>query len=185
MKKYTALLLAIASLVGLTWASVLTIRLALAPSPARSVPDPKILSAKDSDEALQRLRRLDLVLGQIEWLKQIRLQNSAGPIAQLAALPLNSQSNPAARIVAQTAAKKETASAAEAPIISLVYLSSDMQRAVINGNLYATGDLLPDGGRLAEIGMSQVVIDVRGKRRVLQVPRGQAMGSISKPVKEH
>ena len=59
-----------------------------------------------------------------------------------------------------------------------------MQRAAINGNLYATGDLLPDGSRLMDIGMDQVVINTGGRRKVLQVPRNQVMGSTTKPVKK-
>lgn len=41
MKKYTALLLMIASLAGLVWASVLSIRMALAPAPALLAPESK------------------------------------------------------------------------------------------------------------------------------------------------
>lgn len=171
MKKYTALLLMIASLAGLVWASVLSIRMALAPAPALLAPESKNIPAIDGEEALQRLDRLDLVLGQIDRLKQFPPQVAAGPLAQPAALPVST--------TAQNALQEN-----EAPVISLVYLSPDMQRAVINGNLYATGDLLPDGSRLADISMDQITTDIGGRRKVWQVPRNQVMGSTAKPVKK-
>jgi hypothetical protein len=180
MKRYTALLLTAVSMAGLAWASVLTIRMAMAPASVLSVPGPKSIPAKDGEDALQRLRGLNQVLGQIDRLQQLPEQFIAGPIALA---PLAATSNPALQLAQQKQVKKEPSAVIERPVISLVYLSSDMQRAVINGNLYANGDLLPDGGRLADIGMSQVVIDVGGRRQVLQVPRNQVMGSIFKPAK--
>lgn len=183
MKRYTALLLTIVSLAGLTWAGMLTIRTALAPAPYLSVPRPASMRTKDGDEALQRMRVLDQVLGQIDRMKPLPTLAATGPIAQPAVLPLNATANSTTQIAQQKSAKPAPLAEIEASAISLVYLSTDMQRAVINGNLYANGDLLPDGGRLLDIGMNQVVIEVGGRRKVLQVPRTPLMGSTVRPVK--
>lgn len=183
MKKYAALLLMVASLAGLAWASMLTVRLALKPAPAFSASAPSSLHGKESEEALQRLRRIDQVLTKIDALKPLASQIATGPLAQ--PLPLAAGVNSTTTQGAQLAGKAGAVSTPKVdPVISMVYLSTDMQRAVINGKLYASGDRMPDGGRVLAISLNEVVIGVKGRRKVLQVPRSQVSGSTASPVAE-
>jgi hypothetical protein len=179
MKKYAALLLMLASLAGLAWASLLTVRMALKPTPALSSAAPASLHLKEGEDALQRLRRIDQVLNKIDALKPLASQMATGPLAQPAPTPVAAAVNPATQ-----AGKPAPAAAKAAPVISMVYLSTNMQRAVINGKLYASGDSMPDGGRLVTISLNEVVIDYKGRRKVLQVPRSQVSGSTARPVDE-
>lgn len=185
MKKYSALLMMMVGLAGLVWASMLGLRMAFAAAPALSVASPKSVAAKDGDEALQRLRGLDQVLAQIDRLKQPAPQGTPGPLAQAAALPPSQSAGAQDLIAQQKMAKKESKPVREAPLVSLVYLSSDMQKAVIDGHLYAAGDRLPDGARLMDISMEQVVLDLNGRRQVLPLARSQVIGSTVKPLKNH
>lgn len=184
MKKYAALLLMVASLAALGWASVLAVRLALKPAPAWSASSAPSLHGKEGEEALQRLRRIDRVLTQIDALKPLASQMATGPLAQPAPLPIASLAKPAVQGGAPLAGKTPAVLAMEAPVISMVYLSTDMQRAVINGKLYANGESMPDGGRLVMISLNEVVIDYKGRRKVLSVPRSQVSGSTARPVEE-
>ncbi len=43
---------------------------------------------------------------------------------------------------------------------------------------------MPDGGRLVMISLNEVVIDYKGRRKVLSVPRSQVSGSTARPVEE-
>lgn len=177
MKKYSALLLIIASLVGLAWAGVLALRVILTPSPTLSSTSAPTVSTKDSDTAMQRLRRIDQVLGQIDQLPKLVMENHVGPFAQAPALALAPTNQWAILGKRPALTAKQPAMITERPVVSLVYLSTDMRRAVIDGHLYSTGDLVPGGGHLIEIGLNQLVIDVKGRHRVLKVPLGQVVGS--------
>lgn len=184
MKKYAALLLTVVSVAGLAWAGVLTLRMALRPAPMLVASGPTSLHAKDGEDALQRLRRIDQVLTKIEDLKPLVSQMAAGPLAQLAPLPLPLPLPPPLALAGKPAVptgQAGSAAAIETPVISMVYLSTDMQRAVINGKLYASGDSMFGGGRVVSISLNEVVIDYKGKRKVLPVPRSQVSASTSRP----
>lgn len=184
MKKYSALLLMIASLVGLAWAGVLALRVILTPAPNLLSASAPIVSTKDSDTALQRLRRIDQVLGQIDQLPKPVVGGHVGPVVQAPALAIAPANQSALLGKGQVLTPKQAAMITERPVVSLVYLSTDMRRAVIDGHLYSTGDLVPGGGHLIEIGLNQLVIDVKGRRRVVKVPLGQVLGSTVAVAKE-
>ena len=185
MKKYAALLLMVASLAGLAWAGVLALRMALAPAPALSAPRVASLPTKDGEDAQQQLRRINLVLSRIESLKRQLPLMAMAPLAQAAPAPLAALDKTTGPGAKQASARMGTAAAPPAPVISMVYLSSDMRRAVIDGKLYAIGDALPGGGNLMVISLNEVVIDVKGRRTVVQVPRSRVSGSTVKPVAEN
>jgi hypothetical protein len=181
MKRYTALLLLIAGLAGLAWASILTIRMISSRPPALAVASTNRAPATDGEKSLQRLHGLSQLLAQIDHLKQLPPQVAALPLA----LPINAPVDSSAQIGNQNLIKKSIKAMPKTPVISMVYLSSDMERAVINGQLYKTGDQLPGGGRLVDISMKQVVINVRGRRQVVQVPSSQVLGSTVKQLKRN
>ena len=182
MKKYAALLLLVASVAGLGWAGMLTLRMVARPAPVLSATGPTSLHAKEGEEALQRLRRIDQILTKINELKPLSSQVAVAPLAQPAPLPVAAVTPSAVQGVQQQAGKAGPMAAKPAPVISMVYLSTNMARAVINGKLYGLGDSLPDGGMLLDISLSEVVIGYKGRRKVLPVPRSQVSGSTAGPV---
>lgn len=189
MKKYAALLMTVAIAAGLTWAAMLTLRLGLRPLTASSALTPATPHAKEGDEALQRLRKIDQVLTKIDDLRPLVAQVAVSPLAQPVPAPLVPLAAPPAAATqgtsgAQPQAGMAAAAPVAAPVISMVYLSTDMQRAVINGKLYGNGDLMLDGGRVKSISLTEVVIDYKGKPKVLKVPRSQVSASTFKPVSE-
>lgn len=173
MKKYMTLLLTVLSFAGLAWAGMLAMRIALAPAVPVSLAQAVNLPAQDRAAALHHLHRLDAVLQQIDRLGLLAPQAAVGPIAQVpASAPLAQGGLPRATLKSRPAMAL--------PVFSMVYLSSDMQRVVVNGSLYEVGDLLPGGGRLAEIGMNQVVIKFGHRRQVVILPKNQVLGSTRK-----
>lgn len=184
MKKYAALLLMVASLAGLAWAGVLALRMAVGLAPALSVPRVASAPNKDGDDAQQQLRRVNQALSRIERFKRQLPLMAVAPLAQAAPAPLAALDKTPGPGAKQALARTGAAVAPPAPVISMVYLSSDMRRAVIDGKLYAIGDALPGGGSLMAISLNEVVIDVKGRRTAVQVPRSRVSGSTVKPVAE-
>lgn len=168
MKKYTAFLLLVASLAGLGWLSVLATRMALAPKSPALMARTDNPSTKAGDEALRHVQSLDQALTQIDRLKPLLPSVSRkGPLAQLSApvsAPLSRQAT--VKVVVRPV-----------PVISLVYVSSALHKAVINGKLYSVGDSLPNGNLVQEISLKQVVLKAGRHQRVLQVPQGDVVGS--------
>ena len=187
MKKYAALLMVGAIVAGLTWATMLTLRMGLRPANLSPAQVPANLHGKEGEEALQRLRRIDQVLTKIDDLRPLVGQTAVAPLAQPTPVSLATLNPTAAQGVqgSQRQAEKSGSAAAPtvpvAPDISMVYLSTNMQRAVINGKLYGSGDLMLDGGRVKTISLNEVVIDYKGKQKVLKVPHSQVSGSTFKP----
>ena len=52
--------------------------------------------------------------------------------------------------------------------ISMIYLSSTMQRAIVDGHYIGPGDSLPDGTKVVAIRRGQVVLWRKGRREVVQ-----------------
>ena len=184
MKKYASLLMVVAIVAGLTWATMLTLRMGLRPANLSPAQVPANLHGKEGEEALQRLRRIDQVLTKIDDLRPLVGQTAAAPLAQPTPVSLATL-NPTAAQGSQRQVEKSGSAAAPtipvAPDISMVYLSTNMQRAVINGKLYGSGDLMLDGGRVKTISLNEVVIDYKGKQKVLKMPHSQVSGSTFKP----
>lgn len=186
MKKYAALLLMVASLAGIGWAGVLALRLALAPASALIAPRVASLPTKDGEDAQQQLRRINQVLSRVESIKRQLPLMAIAPLAQAAPVSLASMDKTTELGAKKASARIATAAAAPpAPVISMVYVSSDMRRAVIDGKIYAIGDVLPGGGSLMAVSLNEVVIDVKGRRTVVQVPRSRVSGSTLKSVAEN
>ena len=67
--------------------------------------------------------------------------------------------------------------------ISLVYLSSTIQKVAIDGQLYGPGDLLPDGIRVISISPARLVLSGKDGRQILKFARANALGT--SPMLEH
>jgi len=52
--------------------------------------------------------------------------------------------------------------------VNMIYLSSTMRRAVIDGHYLGPGDALPDGTRVVAIQKGQVVLRQKGRREVVK-----------------
>ncbi len=182
MRKYAALMLSLAGMAALVWAGMLTMRSAMAP-----IARPMLATAPvappfaDGNLELAQLRRADQLLANLEAMGPASMALRGGPLAQAAAaaptlLPLQSGARKASGPVSASVDKAP-------PTISMIYLSSDMQRAVINGQIYARGDALPGGGRLTSISLKEVVIESKsGQRTILKAPQSQVAGNTPTPV---
>lgn len=161
MMKYSASILTALALAGIGWAIVSATRpmpggvLASDISPALSQ------QLKASDGEVLHLRRLEKTLDQVNRLKD----STQAPAAMLALY--SSQPQTSAMDGRNQPVKPE---------ISLVYISPDLQKVVINGRLLGTGDTLPDGGRLISITQEQIVVERNGHRKALRLPKPHVLG---------
>jgi hypothetical protein len=160
MRKYVALMLSLAGMAALVWAGMLTVRSAMAPmAPSMLASATAAPPIADGNLELAQLRRADQLLAHLEAIGPAPLALAGGPLAQAAAAPALSPPPSGSRRASGPVA---AAVAKEPPTISMIYLSSDMQRAVINGRLYASGDVLPDGSKVIRISMKEVLIGREG-----------------------
>jgi hypothetical protein len=178
MKKYAALLLMMASVVCLGWAGYLTYRLSTSVHSFPSSPDVAPLYLPEGVSAMQRLEHMEKTLSFIDSIKVATLQTPVAPLAPTPAMATSvSASAPAG-----SSGTRPTTVPRVAPAITIVYLSSDMQRVVIDGLVYALGDSLPNGGKLVTLNLDNVVVDYKGRRKVYPIPKGQVLGSVTKPI---
>lgn len=161
MMKYAAAILTALALVGTGWAIVVATRPIPAIAPASDVSPELNQQLKSSEAELLHLRGLAGTLDQINRLTLTARQ----PTAVLALH--DSQTRTSATGKVTPPAK---------PDISLVYVSPDLQKVVINGKLLGAGDRLPGGGRLISITQERVVFDRQGRRAVLQLPKPHVLG---------
>lgn len=161
MMKYAAAILAVLALAGTCWAVVAVIR----PIPVK-VQDSDTLSSLN-----QRFKLVDR--------EELHLNVLEGTLNQVNQLSDSRQASPA--VLALYASQSQAAVASKSngpakPDISLVYVSPDLQKVVINGKLYGTGDKLPHGGHLIAISQERIVIMQHGHRKVLPIPKAHALG---------
>jgi hypothetical protein len=180
MRKYAALIFLVVSLTALVWGAVLTMRSAMVPLQPLPVSAGSASSSMDGNLVLAQLRRASQLLARLDALPPSSAAGVAGPLAQNSSTPVAK----APLFVAGKAAASATAPAKEPKTtISMIYVSSDMQRAVINGQLYARGDVMPGGGRLTSISLKEVVIESeKGQRTVVKAPQSQMAGATPTPV---
>lgn len=161
MMKYAAAILTALALVGTGWAIVAISRpLPVAAPVSDTSPELGKLLESSNDEA-RHLSRLDKTLDQIN-----RLTLAAQAPAAMLALH-DSQAKISAKDGQNQPAK---------PDISLVYVSSDLQKVVINGKLLGAGDVLPGGGRLISITQERIVFERRGRRASMRLPTPNVFG---------
>lgn len=172
MIKNSAALLTALAMAGIFWAIVVVARHLPDASPpdsdARPVLNQKLMSTVREEGHLNALEKtLDLVNG---------LRYSGLPKSQVLAVNTD---QPGATTVAGKAVQPVKTS------ISLVYISPDMQKVVINGKMFGTGDTLPSGGRLISITDKSIVIMQHGRRKVVLLAKPQALGIASNSTDLH
>lgn len=129
-----------------------------------------------ASSAMTRLRDLENTLGQLN-----RLASSAA----LPGAPLALGVEPPPAPVAAAPSMARTTPQAEAePAVSLIYLSQDMRRAVINGDMVGVGDELSNGMRVVSIDAERVVIERRGRRTTLQALPTRPVGGVTRQRQE-
>lgn len=181
MKKYTALTMIIISLLGLIWVGVVLtkMRFANASLPPDAVANQQIV--REGQVVSEQLRNLSSMLKNLDQMNNFASTQTA-PLAQTTELKRDKQGfilSPAMTAAAAAAAAKKAI-----PAISMIYISSNMQKAVISGHSYEVGDRLPNGGRIVEISLDQVVYEVGKRRQVMKAPQSQILGTTVKPVLE-
>ncbi|MBU0594591.1 MAG: hypothetical protein KKH74_12770 [Gammaproteobacteria bacterium] len=166
MSKYAAAILTMLALAGTGWAIVVVTR----PMPLMSLPSgaaPELnQQLQASEREISHLQGLDATLSQVDSLTT----STQAPAAMLALY--SSQHKTSATAGQNQSAKID---------ISLVYISPDLQKVVINGMLLGIGDILPDGGTLTSITQEQIVIKQGGHRTVLRLPEPHVLGMAPNP----
>jgi hypothetical protein len=168
--KYAAAILMALALAGTGWAIVAATRPMPGGAPAADASPELNQQLKSCDGELLHLRGLEKTLGQVN-----RLTGSTQPPPAMLALYAGQPQTSAADKQDQSAKPKQ----AVKHNVSLVYISSDLQKVVIDGKLLGAGDMLPGVGRLIEITQEQVVVEQRGHRRVLKLPKPHVLGVAS------
>lgn len=181
MKKYTALTMIVISLLGLIWVGIVLtkMRFANVSSPPDAIANQQIV--REGQAASEQLRNLSLMLNNLDQMSSLASTQTA-PLAQTAELKRDKQGfilSPEMTAAANAAAAKKAI-----PAISMIYISSNMQKAVISGHSYEVGDRLPNGGRIVEISLDQVVYEVGKRRQVMKAPQSQILGTTVKQVIE-
>ena len=171
MIKNSAALLTALAIAGIFWAVVVVARhmpdASSLDSDARPVLNQKLMSTVREKGHLNALEKtLDLVNG---------LRYSGLPTSQVLAVNTD---QPGATVAGKAVQPVKTS-------ISLVYISPDMQKVVINGKMFGTGDTLPSGGRLISITDKSIVIMQHGSRKVVPLAKPQALGIASNSTDLH
>lgn len=185
MKKYTALTMSILSVFGLIWVLVVATKMKLSPSQGEVGLSGDSGFLKEGQALDQQLRSLSLSLSKLQSLDSSSglLMSKTGPLLQMGAeVPENKSANTGASgmNVYQGNADSAAAVKKKEPVISMIYMSSDMKMVVINGRTLEVGGRLENGGRITEITMDAIEYDLAGKKHVLKAPGQQVLGSTVK-----
>lgn len=173
MTKYLA---AVLSMVAL---AVLAVVLVAAVRPAPAARQPIAPAAPDlsaaTGQTLEKLKRLEAALATIK-----RLGSGGVTVAAPLALGVEAPATTSAAAAGRQSGTGSTAAPAApaAPVVSLIYLSSEMTRAVINGQMVTVGDTLPGSARVVAIDADRVVIETKGRRRILHVDKPRVVGGL-------
>ncbi|WP_334189537.1 hypothetical protein [Noviherbaspirillum sp.] len=173
MIKYLAILLNLAALLVLGAVAVLVARPQAQPRPMIAEPAAPAADSATS-AAMARLRDLEDAFGRLN-----RLASSNA----FATAPLAIGVEPPPAIAASSTARAAPQPEAE-PAVSLIYLSQDMRKAVVNGDLVGVGDELSNGMRVVSIDAERVVLESRGRRTTLQALPTRPVGGVTRQRKE-
>ncbi|MFZ6818304.1 hypothetical protein [Undibacterium sp. Ji22W] len=178
MKKYAALSMIVISLLGLIWVGLVLAKIRFSNAFLRSDVIANQQIVREGQNASAQLHNLRLMLTNIEQMRNFN-DAQTGPLAQTTELKRDKQGfamNPAATAAAAAAVAKKAL-----PAISMIYVSSSMQKAVISGQSYEVGDHLPNGGKIVEISLDQVVYELGKRRLTMKAPKSQILGTTVKP----
>lgn len=167
MMKFAAAILTVLALLGTGWVIVAVSRPMPAMPPTAGVSPELSQQLKTGEAELQHLRALDKTLDQIN-----RLALAARPAAAVLALHDSK---------AQDAALGKGSAQPADPVISLVYVSTDLKKVVIDGKLLGAGDQLPGGGRLISITQERIEYERKGRRATMRLPKPDVLGSAPNP----
>ncbi len=161
MMKYAAAILTTLALAATGWAIVAATR-----------PMPFIVpSSGASPELNQQLQSSEVEIRHLKGLDNT--------LDQVDRLTVSTQA-PAAMLALYSGPHKTSAVEGQNPpartVVSLVYISPDLQKVVIDGMLLGIGDMLPDGGTLTSITQEQIVIKRGNQRTVLRLPEPHVLG---------
>lgn len=180
MKKFTALMLTVISIIGLIWVAIVLVKIQTSPSnvstPQSSLPKMEV----EGQAALSHVHSLSKMLRRIDQENELVSVRTSGPLPQLGVGEKpNSFINGAL-----LSGKPSISIAPKTPTISMIYISTNMQRAVVDGKSYSLGDRLPNGATIKEIAIDQLVLDMKGRRQILKAPKSNVLGSTVKSIVE-
>lgn len=169
MMKYAAAILTVLALAGTAWAVVAATRPVPGGVPAPGAAAELNQQLKVCDGEVLHLRGLDKTIDKVD-----RLTIASQPQAAMLAV-YDSKTQ------ASALARSKSGHQADKPVISLVYVSPDLQKVVINGSLLGVGDKMPGGGRLVAIAQDRIKYVLKGKSQALLVPEPHVLGMAAAP----
>lgn len=178
MKKFAPLFLCIISLVGLVMVSFGFLKMKFSPLPPVSSMNIDAQHSKEFADANQRILTNTQVLSRISNLGIFSLGNLTAPLAGNSPELLDPKA-PNAKTGAGMTGSKSAAVANVSPI-SMIYVSNNMARVVMNGNTYSVGDRLPGGANLVEINLDSITTETKGRRQKIKAPQTAVVGSTQK-----
>lgn len=177
MKKFTALMLTVVSLLGLIWVAVLFVKMQTNPVGFSEVKNTGPKMEKEGQIAFAHIQTLSQMLSRIEKEKIANIERKQGPLPEMGN---SDKSNPFIKGSSMQGGAR-VLTVPKLPSISMIYISSNMKRAVIDGASYSVGDQLPDGSTVKDIEIDQLVLDMKGRTKILKAPKSKVLGTTVKP----
>jgi type II secretory pathway component PulC len=178
MKKFAPLFLCVISLVGLVMVSFGFLKMKLSPMPPVSSSNIDAQYSKEFADTNQRILTNTQALSRLSNLGIFSMGNMTAPLAGNSAEVLDPKA-PNGKNTPGMFGSKQVAVPNASPI-SMIYVSNNMSRVVINGNTYSVGDRLPGGANLVEINLDSIITENKGRRQKIKAPQSSIVGSTQK-----
>lgn len=176
MKKFTALFLTLISLLGLIWVAIVFVKMQTNTVSFPEVKNTGPKMEKEGQIAFAHIQSLSQMLVRIEDEEIVNVERKLGPLPEMGN---SDKSNPFIKGSSFQGGAR-VSSAPKLPSISMIYISSNMKRAVVDGTSYLVGEQLPDGSTIKDIEIDQLVLDIKGRTKILKAPKPQVLGTTVK-----
>jgi hypothetical protein len=178
MKKFAPLFLCALSLVGLVMVSFGFLKMKFSTLP--TIPSTNLDSqySREFSEAHQRILSHSKMLTQLSNFSLFSSGNFTVPLAGNSPDIYDPKSNFGKST--QNGSETKQAGQKKTSPISMIYVSNNMSRVVMNGNSYSIGDRLPDGATLVDISIDSITTEIKGRRQQIKAPATGVVGSTQK-----
>jgi type II secretory pathway component PulC len=178
MKKFAPLFLCVISLVGLVMVSFGFLKMKFSPMPPMSSMSIDAQYNKEFADANQRISTNTQMLSRLSNLGIFSLGNLTAPLAGNSPEVIDPKAA-LGKFGSGLTGSKPVAASTVSPI-SMIYVSNNMSRVVMNGNTYSVGDRLPGGANLVEINLDSIITETKGRRQKMKAPQAAVVGSTQK-----
>jgi hypothetical protein len=128
---------------------------------------------KEGQIALSHIQTLSQMLSHIDQEKVANSERKAGPLPEMGS---TDKTNPFFKGFSSQGGTK-LVNVPKLPNISMIYISSNMKRVVVDGTSYSVGEQLPDGSMIKDIAIDQIVLDVKGRKKIMKAPKSRVLGT--------